>query len=135
LDYGIKILEPEDSEWDMEIAFETKDLSTTLYVDFGFTMKGWDKKYVFLELKQNNDYKKCIDLMFKDAEKFEDLRSKSTNGIKGRSKLVVGMFQTKSWENIQDYFESCMEHYEFDLDYEEYIFLQNKDQQWGIMVF
>ncbi len=126
---------PELIEWDMEIAFDTKNKATTLYVDFGLTMKGWDNKYVFLELKQNNDYKKCIDLMFKDAEKYEDLKSKSVDGIKSRSKFVVGMCQTESWGNIQEYFDSCMVHYEFELKDNEYLFLQDKGKKWGVVVF
>ncbi len=129
---------PDLIEWDMEHEFEVdrrKYDGNPLFVDFGFTMKGWDNEYVFLELKQNNDFKKCIDSMFKDAEKFEVLKSESINGVAKRSVFVVGMFQKDDWEKTKIYFESCMEHYEFELSEQDYMFLEAKNNGWGMVVF
>ena len=75
-------------EWDMEHEFEVdrrKYGGDRLYVDFGFTLNDWSGEYVFLELKQNNDFKKCIDMMFKDAEKCEVLKSRSRAPLKSHS--------------------------------------------------
>lgn len=52
---------PGIKEWDMEHEFEVdrrKYDGDRLYVDFGFTYSDWNGSYVFLELKQNNDYRK-----------------------------------------------------------------------------
>lgn len=139
IELGIFVAEyPGIEEWDMEHPFDVdgrKADFTTLYVDLGFTMKGWKGEYVFLELKQNNDYKKCIDLMFKDAEKYEFLKNKSVEGIRKRSVFVVGMFLLDDWDHIQEYFDSCMKHYDFDLSEDEFMFLESKSHRWGMLIF
>jgi hypothetical protein len=129
---------PGIKEWDMEHEFEV-DRRTSggdrLYVDVGFTMNGWSNEYVFLELKQNSDYKKCIDQMFKDAEKFECLKKKSIDGVAKRSVFVVGLFKKYDMEYIFEYFESTMEHYGFDFEDNEYMFLESKDIDWILLIF
>lgn len=129
---------PDIEEWDIEHAFDVdgrKVQKTTLFVDFGFTMKGWNKQYSFIELKQNEDFKKCIDNMFKDAEKYELLKSESNDGVAKRSVFVVGLFSANNWDYVHEYFLSCMEHYEFDFDDTEYMFLELKKTNWGMLIF
>ncbi len=129
---------PGVEEWDMEHEFEVdrrKYDGDRLYVDFGFTYSGWNGSYVFLELKQNNDYKKCIDMMFKDAEKYEVLKSKSMDGLGKRSVFVVGMFQKKNWDDIQKYFDSCMEYYGFEFEDDEFMLLDSRSHKWGMLIF
>lgn len=129
---------PKLKEWDMEHEFEVdrrKYDGDRLYVDFGFTMDGWNNDYVFLELKQNNDYKKCIDSMFKDAEKYEILKDKSISGVRKRNVFVVGFFRIVDWNDISEYFLSCMDHYEFDFSNDDYLFLEAKVHEWGMVIF
>ena len=129
---------PNIEEWDIEHAFEVdgrKFQNTTLLVDFGFTMKGWNNQYVFIELKQNEDFKRCIDNMFKDAEKYEALKSKSKNGVSKRNVFVVGLFQLENWDLVHEYFFSCMEYYKFEFEDDEFMFLKLKSSTWGMLIF
>lgn len=129
---------PDICEWDVEHEFEVdrrKYDGDRLYVDFGFTLSEWNAEYVFLELKQNSDYKKCIDQMFKDAEKYELLKNRSMDGTKKRSVFVVGFFEASSWAEVAGYFESCMEHYGFELESDDYFFMPPAGHSWGMLFF
>lgn len=125
-------------EWDMEHEFEVdrrKIDGDRLYVDFGFTLNDWNGEYVFLELKQHDNYKKCIDMMFKDAEKFERLKKRSMDGIEKRSVFVVGLFKNEEMELVLGYFESCMDHYGFELEPTDFSFIEAKDHEWSMLIF
>ncbi len=139
VEFGLFLDEyPGLAEWDMEHEFEV-DCNTSngdrIFVDLGFKMKGWPDSYVFLELKQNDDYKKCIDLMFKDAEKFEALKKKSVDGVSKRNVYAVGLFRKHDVDYILPYFEDTMKHYEFELEDNEYQFLEGKSTDWMALVF
>lgn len=125
-------------EWDMEHEFEVdqrKGGGDRVYVDFGFRVNDWKDEYVFLEFKQNQDYKKCIDNMFKDAEKYEMVKTRSTDGLKSRNNFVVGIFESFDMEYILQYFNDSMGEYGFDLTEEEYSFIKNKHCNWVMLIF
>ncbi|MEW8521642.1 MAG: hypothetical protein AB2552_01175 [Candidatus Thiodiazotropha endolucinida] len=125
------------TEWDMEHEFEVDRRTSDgdrLFIDFGFKMKGWPDSYVFLELKQDDDYKKCINQMFKDAEKLETLKTRSLDGVSKRNVYVIGLFRKYDVNYILQYFVDTMRHYDFKLEDDEYEFLESKNTDWMILV-
>jgi len=67
---------------------------TKIRADVCLRPKGWKKNsWIFLELKQNHDYKKCIRAMIKDCDKMWAAKKRSINGIEVRYLCVVGVFK------------------------------------------
>lgn len=98
IELAMFLSEDEDiAEWDMEVDFFT-DLRKTqkkdfISVDVGFRPKKLSRnKFIFVELKQNDDYVKCLRSMLSDAFKVSGSHTKSVDGVEIRSFFVVGVY-------------------------------------------
>ena len=103
------------AEWDMEHPFDT-DKRTSLKqnrmaLDIGFRIKRHNKnEWLFVELKQNNNYIACINNMCKDVEKVFSARTKSFDGLNVRFIACAGVFLTeKDDEKVLDYAEEALD--------------------------
>lgn len=102
------------AEWDMEHPFDT-DLRTALVqtrmaLDIGFRLKRHAKdEWHFIELKQDNDYQRCIDKMCKDAVKVFSARKRSFDGVQVRYIACAGAFlSVEDEEAVMDYAERAL---------------------------
>ena len=109
------------AEWDMEHPFDT-DLRTHLAqvrmsLDIGFRLKRHAKgQWYFVELKQADDYRRCIDRMCKDADKVFSARKQSFDGLSIRYIACVGVFRTAEEETVLDYAEQALDQVDIDHD-------------------
>lgn len=116
------------AEWDMEEVFLT-DLRTSnsrerMAIDICFRRKGHAKgQFVFLELKQDRDWKRCIGNMLADAEKFGDSHKRSENGLAVRSFFLVGVYPSEDKAVVHDYIEDAAERRNVDWDLMETRFI------------
>ena len=99
--------------WAMEEVFLTDLRRTkakdTIALDIGFRMKGFSSaEMLFLELKQSNDWRRCIEKMLSDVEKVYSAQTYSGNGIAIRNFFVVGLYPTGETTKklVHDYIES-----------------------------
>lgn len=96
------------AEWDMEHPFDT-DKRTKLNqeymaLDIGFRLKNHSRTdWLFVELKQDNDYRICIDKMCKDAIKVFSARKKSFQGLSIRYIACAGIFLAENDDKVLDY--------------------------------
>ena len=98
-------------EWVMEEVFNTdlrgKTEKSSIAIDVGFRMKGFStKEMLFLELKQNNDWRRCIENMLADIEKVYCAQKYSvSNGLMIRNFFVVGVYPTgeTTKKDVHDY--------------------------------
>jgi hypothetical protein len=109
------------AEWDMEHPFDT-DLRTRLTqtrmsLDIGFRLKRHAKdQWYFVELKQADDYRRCIDRMSKDADKVFSARKQSFEGLSVRYIACAGVFRTADEEEVLDYAEEALERFHIEHD-------------------
>ena len=69
-------------------------------------MKGYStKEMLFLELKQNNDFAKCVANMLSDTEKVFSAQKYSSTGLMIRNFFVVGVYPSGDLtkKTIHDY--------------------------------
>ena len=100
-------------EWVMEEVFNTdlrgKTEKSSIAIDVGFRMKGFStKEMLFLELKQNNDWRRCIENMLADIEKVYCAQKYSvSNGLMIRNFFVVGVYPTgeTTKKDVHDYIQ------------------------------
>ena len=100
-------------DWVMEEPFFTdlrlKSKKDSIAIDIGFRMKGYSTdEMLFLELKQNNDWRRCIENMLIDVEKVESAQVQSIESkVRIRNFFVVGVYLTDdiSKREIHDYIE------------------------------
>ncbi len=100
-------------DWVMEEEFEIDGRRASdknyISIDVGFRLKGFStKEYLFLELKQNADWRRCINNMLSDAHKVFDAKKRSsTNGLEKRSFFVCGVYPMDevSKAEVNDYIE------------------------------
>lgn len=103
------------AEWDMEHPFDVdkrKRLAQAgMALDIGFRLKRHAKdEWYFVELKQDNDYQKCIDRMCRDAEKVYSARTHSFDGLRVRYIACAGAFLTpKRKEDVMEYAADALE--------------------------
>ena len=104
------------AEWDMEHSFDVDKRSgiaqSRMALDIGFRMnRHASDSWYFVELKQDNDYKKLIQKMGKDVEKVFSARTRSFDGLKVRYIACAGIFsdQGTPYEEIIEYAETLME--------------------------
>ncbi len=71
---------------------------------------------IFLELKQNSDWKRCIGNMLDDAKKVFSAQSRSHEGASVRSFFVVGIYKSVPKSEVHDYVEQRLEALEMDWD-------------------
>lgn len=108
------------SEWDMEHPFDvdkrTRLAQSRMALDIGFRLKRHAKdEWHFVELKQDNDYKKCIDRMARDADKVFSARKQSFDGLKVRYIACAGAFLTVTDEDkVLDYAEQALGNFDID---------------------
>jgi hypothetical protein len=104
-------------DWVMEEVFLTdlrkKSKRDSIAIDLGFRMKGFSvDEMIFLELKQNSDWHRCLENMLSDAEKVYGAHSKSLeNKIAIRNFFAVGIYPTENTtkKEIADYIEDRAE--------------------------
>ena len=105
------------ADWVMEEVFLTdlrkKTQKNSIAIDIGFRMKGFStKEMLFLELKQNNDWKRCIENMLVDVDKVETSQTYSVgNNLMIRNFFVVGVYPTgeTTKKEVHDYVEQRAE--------------------------
>ena len=114
VEFAIWLSEHEDiGDWAMEEVFLTdlrrRTEKDTIAIDMGFRMKGCSTdEMLFLELKQNDDWRRCIENMIKDAEKVETAQERSVDSkVKIRNFFVVGVYRNTdvSKKQVHDYIE------------------------------
>lgn len=102
------------AEWDMEHPFDT-DKRTRLAqdrmaLDIGFRLKRQPKdQWYFVELKQADNYRTCIDRMVKDADKVFSARKKSFGGLHIRYIACAGVFREAEEDKVLDYVEDVLD--------------------------
>ena len=102
------------AEWDMEHLFDT-DRRTNLAqnrmaLDIGFRLKRHNKdSWYFVELKQADDYRVCIDRMCKDVDKVLSARKKSFDGLDIRFIACAGVFLEAKEKEVLDYAEEALD--------------------------
>lgn len=109
------------AEWDMEHPFDT-DRRTRLVqdrmaLDIGFRLKRQSKDYwYFVELKQANDFKVCIDRMCKDADKVLSAKKRSFDGLGIRYIACAGVFLDADEGEVEEYLHASCEQYGLEID-------------------
>jgi hypothetical protein len=71
---------------------------------------------IFLELKQDADWKRCIENMLLDANKVFGARSRSHEGASVRSFFVAGIYESAPKAEVHDYVEQRL--HELDMDWD-----------------
>lgn len=126
------------AEWDMEHPFDTDKRTrlsqSRMALDIGFRLKRHAKdEWHFVELKQDDDYRKCIDKMCMDAEKVFSARRHSFDGIKVRYIACAGAFLTlKDEDEVMGYAEEALDDFEIDADG---LYLEPIGKHHSILVF
>ncbi len=92
----------------------------TIAIDIGFRLKGFSKsEMLFLELKQNGDWRRCIENMLLDVEKVDCAQTYSIeNKIMIRNFFVVGIYPTGETpkKEVHDYIQERAEDCGVDVD-------------------
>ena len=109
------------AEWDMEHNFDTDKRTrlaqSRMALDIGFRLKRQAKdQWYFVELKQADDYRTCIDRMCKDAEKVFSSRKQSFEGLGIRYIACAGVFREASEEAALEYAETTLDRAKIDHD-------------------
>lgn len=110
------------AEWDMEHPFDTDKrtglVQARMALDIGFRLKRHLKdEWHFIELKQNNNYKKCIDEMCRDAKKVFAARKLSFDGLRVRYIACAGAFlSTEPEADLISYAEEALDRIDVDSD-------------------
>lgn len=104
------------AEWDMEEPFFTDLRRHTsqdfMAIDLCFRRKGHSTgRLIFLELKQDPDWKRCVANMLSDAEKVYSAQSISLSGAEIRNFFLAGIYirPSESKAEIHDYIEDVTE--------------------------
>jgi hypothetical protein len=109
------------AEWNMEERFYT-DLrrnveKDSIAVDLSFRRKRCAKDaWIFLELKQDADWKRCIENMLRDAKKVFSAQSRSHEGAAVRSFFVAGIYPSETKSEVHDYIEGRLDELQVDWD-------------------
>lgn len=116
-------------DWVMEEDFLTdlrrNSKKNLIAIDIGFRLKGFStKEMLFLEIKQNSDWRRCVKNMLSDIEKVGSAQTYSVeNKLMIRNFFVVGVYPTgdTNKKDVHDYIQDRAE--EFGISVErEYIF-------------
>jgi hypothetical protein len=109
------------ADWNMEERFYT-DLRRSvekdcIAVDLSFRRKKCSKDaWIFLELKQDPDCKRCIDNMLRDAVKVANSHSRSHEGAAIRSFFVAGIYRSESKADVHDYIDKRSDELDIEWD-------------------
>jgi hypothetical protein len=107
------------ADWNMEERFFT-DLrretgKDSIAVDLSFRQKRHSTDaLIFLELKQDLDWKRCIENMLRDAKKVFAAHSRSQEGSAVRSFFVAGIYRSEPKALVHDYVERRLDELEMD---------------------
>lgn len=110
------------AEWDIEHPFDTdrrKGLAQArMAIDIGFRLKRHAKdEWHFVELKQDDDYRRCIDKMCRDADKVFAARKHSFDDLRVRYIACAGAFLTvKDEDAVLKYAEDALDSIDIDAD-------------------
>ena len=96
------------SDWNMEEPFFTDRRTAikqdSIAVDLCFRRKRHSTdSMIFLELKQDANWQRCIDNMMRDADKIYRSQSRSLGGAAIRNFFVVGVYPRESKADVHDY--------------------------------
>ena len=126
------------AEWEMEHPFDT-DRRTGLAqarmaLDIGFRLKRHAKdEWHFIELKQDDDYKRCVDKMCRDADKVFAARKRSFDGLRIRYIACAGAFlSVKDEDAVVRYAEEALDSIDVDTDG---IFLEPISKHHSLLIF
>lgn len=109
------------AEWDMEHPFDTdqrtKLAQGRMALDIGFRLKRHSKdSWYFVELKQADDFRRCIDRMCQDGEKVFSARRKSFDGLSIRYIACAGVFLDAREEEVEAYLNQACERFNLEID-------------------
>ena len=120
IELAIYLSEYDDvGDWNMEERFFT-DLrrgtkKDSIAVDLSFRRKRCSKDAsIFLELKQDPDWKRCIENMLRDAKKVFGAHSRSHEGSAVRSFFVAGICPREPKVLVHNYVERRLDELEMD---------------------
>lgn len=110
------------AEWDMEHRFDVSDGAKSnqirMALDIGFRLKNHKKDHwFFLELKQDDDYRKCISRMCADALKVFSAKSKSAADFSIRYIACAGIFLAEDEDQVFEFASTRLD--EHDIEFEE----------------
>lgn len=111
----------EVGDWNMEERFFTDRRRGTgrdcITVDLSFRQKCHSTDaLIFLELKQDPDWKRCIANMLRDANKVFGAHSRSHEGSVVRSFFVAGIYRSEPKTLVHDYVGRRLEELKMDWD-------------------
>ena len=118
------------AEWDMEEPFFTDRRRHTsqdmLAIDLCFRRKRQSsERFIFLELKQDQDWKRCVSHMMSDAEKVYCAQTKSLSNTRIRSFFLAGVYPSIPKAAIHDYIEEIAEGRQVEWEIMETRFIAN----------
>lgn len=125
-------------EWDLEEVFLT-DLRTStdkdrMAIDVCFRRKrNAANHFVFLELKQDLDWKRCIANMLQDAEKFSISHKRSESGLDVRSFFLVGVYPSEDKKAVHDYIEEAASKRDVDWEFMETRFIPDTEYSFTVV--
>lgn len=86
-------------------------------VDLCFRRKRRSKdSMIYLELKQDSDWKRCIENMLRDTQKVFGARTRSQEGAAMRSLFVAGIYLSILKVEVHDYVENRLDELDIDWD-------------------
>lgn len=117
-------------DWNMEEPFYTDLRRHTsqdfMAIDLCFRRKRHStERLIFLELKQDLDWKRCVANMLSDAEKVYSAQSRSMLGTEIRNFFLAGIYPSESKAEVHDYIEVLAEGREVDWEIMETRFIAN----------
>ncbi len=109
------------ADWDMEHPFDTDQRTrlaqNRMALDIGFRLKRQSKdQWYFVELKQADDYRQCIDRMCKDGEKVYSARKKSFDGLSIKYIACAGVFLDADEAEVEEYLDRACGQYDLEID-------------------
>jgi hypothetical protein len=121
---------PEVAEWDMEEPFFTDRRTSTqkdfVAIDLCFRRKKHSSEsMVFLELKQDLDWKRCVNNMMRDAEKVYGCHSRSHSGAAIRNFFLAGVYPSEQKAVVHDYIKERAEELDVAVDLVDSKFIPN----------
>lgn len=125
------------AEWDMEHPFDTDRRTSRaqnrMALDIGFRLNRHAKnEWHFVELKQDDDYRRCIDKMCEDAEKVFSARKYSFDGICVRYIACAGVFLNASEGDVLDYADAAFKDFDIPIDG---LFLEQVGAHHSLLIF
>jgi hypothetical protein len=111
----------EVGDWNMEERFFTDRRRSvdkdSIAVDLCFRRKRCAKEaMIYLELKQDEDWQRCIENLLRDALKAFQAQSRSQEGASWRNFFVAGMYPSAPKVEVHDYLKKRLADLDIDWD-------------------